>query len=244
MIKKLILFILLSLCLVFQASAWNPMITTSGTSGTSVFSCTGYDICQNLEAVGYDNGETWNETLNQATIDENYSASPIVGAQSLQVVDGGTDGNVYATVDTSGFSDGDTLYGYFQVRVDTDTTGAIVQMVNFYDWSSDVGDISLSDAGAINSHHGSVSDTGSTNISGGGVFHIWWEFKTETGAGDNGVLKVWVSATSTKPETPEIDASDGNGDFVAIDRYYIWARGASTIVYDKILIDRTQIGSF
>ena len=241
--KKLILFILLSLCIVFQASAWNPMIMTSGTSG--VFSCTGYDICQNLEAVGYDNGETWNETLNQATIDENYSASPIVGAQSLQVVDGGTDGNVYAAVDDSGFNDGDTLYGYFQVRVDTDTTGVAVDMIDWYDWAVDVGSLRLTHvSGVVSTWHGTVYDAGSTDISGGGVFHIWWELKSETGAGNNGVLKVWVSATSTKPETPEIDASDGNGDFVAVDRYYIWAMGGSTIVYDKILIDRTQIGSF
>ena len=42
MIKKLILFILLSLCVALQASAWNPMITTSGKSGAAVVdSCAG-----------------------------------------------------------------------------------------------------------------------------------------------------------------------------------------------------------
>ena len=33
--KKLILSLLLILCLSFQASAWNPMIVTSGTAETS-----------------------------------------------------------------------------------------------------------------------------------------------------------------------------------------------------------------
>jgi len=37
MIKKLILFTLLSLCVALQASAWNPMITTSGTSAAATY---------------------------------------------------------------------------------------------------------------------------------------------------------------------------------------------------------------
>ena len=57
--KKLILFILLSLCIALQASAWNPMIMTSGTSA-AVCDTTNIVFWWRVEALDFsaDNGTT------------------------------------------------------------------------------------------------------------------------------------------------------------------------------------------
>jgi len=72
MIKKLIFFILLSLCVALQASAWNPMITTSGKSESGATAiCTSftpgdpYDVlCEDIEnSSNFWGGESWTDNI-------------------------------------------------------------------------------------------------------------------------------------------------------------------------------------
>jgi len=235
--RWLILFICLitGTALAGQLRVLNPFIPAS-----TGFDCSAYDVCQNLEGVGYDNSETWTETLNDATIDEDYSTNPIVGSESLRIVDGGADGNVYIGFGPN--ADGDTTYVYFRIRFDAAPT-ANFYMMKLYDWSSLAASFRVKyPSGYLEINHGTQALTGSIDITDGTVYHIWLEWTTDSGAGD-GVLKSYISTTGTKPASPDANIDYGDCNLPGVDRLYINSGGGSTYVVDRILVDDSVIGN-
>ena len=107
MIKKLILFILLSLCVALQASAWNPMITTSGTSAATHPYIILWINAEGAISGTYniDGSECANDTTGtingELTID---AVTPLVGAGSF--VTAGTYDHVLFSMATTAMSEG------------------------------------------------------------------------------------------------------------------------------------------
>lgn len=240
--KKLFLTLLLSLFLVSNTWAVSATFLDLISSGSSAFDCSPYDICQNLEGAGYDNSETWTETLNGATINEDYSTSPILGSQSLSVLDGGVDGWTQASF--SAHADETVTHVYFQMRVDVDVSET-AYIVRLYDGAGNAGYVSLLTNGHLKLYSGTGEDEGTTDVSGGGVFHVWFDWKTEIGSG-NGIMHLYVSANSTKPGSSEATITNGTADYPGIDTLQIRATGSNNcvIIYDKILVSDSTIGSF
>ena len=249
--KKLILSILFIFCLSFQANALGPMMLLSGGGAVNSFSCLpAYDICQNLEnAAGYDNSETWNETVGDGTIDEDYAASPITGTYSLRMIDGGADSSVI-TDPFSAHADYSTTYWYFRfkVLVDIDADEIIFQILD--DTAAIGASIYLDADGDLKLYHGSVGDRdlGSPiDVSGGGVFHVWGDWVTETGTDLDGVAHLYVCADTScggvKPGSPEVTVTVGSANYPGIDRIKFFAAGGSLDwVIDRIIVSNSEIG--
>lgn len=209
---------------------------------TAAFSCDPYDPCQHFEGAGYDNSETWTENLNEATINEDYTTNPGEGAQSLYILDGGTDGTVQK-VFTVEHADGATTGVHFMLRIITGTAldNAFFKLM---DGLSIAAYVYLDTEGYLSAQHGTVARTnGSTNLETAATwFHVWAEWTTANG-GSNGTLAVYISATGTKPGSPEINITNGDGDYPGIDRIEFKAVGQICFVVDQVLVDNAAIGN-
>jgi hypothetical protein len=234
----LILFCCFCVGFVSPADPTNPG-TLYNTDGA--FDCTGYDVCQNLEnASGYDNSETWTENDGSTPVDPDYSSAPITDSYSLRLADTGTDSDTYTTFTAHG--DGTTTYVYFRFKV-LSNMNSVQNIVVISDGGLYCGSIRYSyTTGNIAVNHGSYSGWDNTDTSTGSVFHVWFDWTSSTD-GTDGVANLYVSATGTKPGSPDATVNNGDADYPGVDRIQFIALNSIDWVVDRILVDNSAIGS-
>lgn len=118
-----------------------------------------------------------------------YSASPLAGLQSFQTTNSSSSTNIMASTYS-------TLFGFLLLKVtasgtDQDffrlktSTGAVV------------GRMSLRSAVQFRISHGGTTST-ITALTLDQLYYIWWDWTISTG-GNNGVMHMYISTTTTKP---------------------------------------------
>lgn len=74
--------------------------------------------------------------------------------------------------------------------------------------------------------HGTSQTTGSATFSLSTTYYLWVEYVAETtpGSSNDGIVNVFISTTTTKPGSPDIAKTNGNGDSI---RYFLLGTTAS-----------------
>jgi len=118
--KYLILFIIFSVNLQAQVASRIGLGVNKNIRGTSGFSASlpytsPYVWAQDFEGTGYDNGQTWTES-GSGILDEDYTATALVGSQSMNIDLTSNFGAAYGPPHT--LVESPTIhYAYFQLRV-------------------------------------------------------------------------------------------------------------------------------
>lgn len=185
--------------------------TVSGVAGGGApacadSSCTGFLVCQNFEGTGYDNSESWSETIGtNGLVDEDEGTVVLRGSQSLEIYagDAGQNSRTAFTIDSQ-----TSKYVHFMFR-----TAALPSTGTTYIFritsSGDSGRfiLELRTDGNIRIHHGTAYVTTTTTpIEINTTYHIWAEW--ELGTGTDGAYRLYVGTTPTKPAAL-VTGSDG-----------------------------------
>lgn len=203
-----------------------------------------YLVNQNFETptTGYDNGETWVEGGSGFT--PNHTPA-IVGSQSFRIAQSGAAGSSYIAFTATG-----KVHWYLRARFDVFPTGSntFIQIRNSsgtalmsYIARASDGFISVSPAG------GTANASNTTAMTTGVDYHFWGTYTPGTGANAEG--EFGFSTDGTKPTF----AASGNRVCKATNgtattdagRLYIGSTAGitQTIVFDKILVSSSDIGS-
>jgi len=198
------------------------VLTVNTSGGTSNFL-----LNEGFEAAGFDNpGWTKNGAPNP-----DYTTTVLDGTQSLNCV-----GAQYIS---RNFQYGNSFYIYFQVRWNawTDYTNVI----NWDDSGWNIAAGLFADNNVLTIQHGTVSATGSTQLTTNVTYHIWIEWVKGT-TSNNGSMKMYVSNTANKPALPDAQITNGTGSAAA--RIYMGPFGAGpNVIFDKFLVAASPIGS-
>lgn len=81
--KLLSVLLFLPACLIGGAVSPTDYIAVLGAPQVASAPAATYLLNQNFEGTGYDNSESWTETLDGGTVDEDYTTTVLAGSQSL-----------------------------------------------------------------------------------------------------------------------------------------------------------------
>lgn len=223
---------LLLLLIAVPSYPWSLVGTVGAPAGAS------YLLQENFEGTGYDSG-TWTETLGGATIDEDYTTAPLVGSQSLYV--GGSTSN--SSTKSPTFTGTNPCYMYFMVKfVQVNTSATTSNLAGMITAGNDC--LLIQKNSKFYVTHGGTSAASTTVLGTTDTYHVWVEYTASTGAND-GIVKVYVSTTATKPADPEINYTTGTiTDNVTQCGFYNTSSTPGVIyVADKLRISASVIGS-
>lgn len=208
---------------------------------------TGNRGTQNFENTGYDNSESWNETLGGGTIDEDDTTSPVLrGSQQLKMVYGTSAAQTYKDLG----SNEDELYSHFQYTTPDSTPAARTSIGRITGPSSETvatifqeSDGKLSIMASVSPYDIAITTDAMTDNT---AYHIWVHYKKSSSSGaNNGVVSVEFTAAGTR--TPV-----GSGSKFASDTHdhQIQARfagfrldGAFTCYIDQVLFNTTSLSN-
>ena len=234
--KKLIIL----LCLIFI-----PALTASDTS-TYVLAVSGQDagggatylINQNFEGTGFDNSESWTESTYHT--DPDFSSVALRGSQSLLV--GNPAGVGEGIVTSPTFSESGEVFGHFLYR-----PYLIVPSAQYFfdllGGGTTIFRIYQNANGTMAIRVGStfVSYT-STALSADTTYHIWFHFKTGTGANAEG--RLWIGSTTSRPETAELTTTSGTATAnVDNARFYNADPAENGVLVDQVLLSTSEFTS-
>jgi hypothetical protein len=205
--------------------AWLASLKSSGGGGGGGPT---YLLSESFEGTGYENSG-WSET---GTPNEDDASSPLQGSQSYSW----TSGNNHSTKTFSGYS---TLYIYFQVNLSTlSDYKYLIQIQNSS--FNDTCTITTGGSGHLLCYHGTVQSEGTFTMSASTTYHVWVDWIKGTGA--NGTMQLFIASSGTRPGSPDINITTGNG---AVTERIIIGPDAAGIVgkLDRLLIDDVTIGS-
>jgi hypothetical protein len=234
--KLLILFILV--CFISPAFVFSSMmmrrrpllvvadVATTTTTSVGGDECTGRIVCQNFEAVGYDNGETWSDS----GANPNYTVNALRGSQSCLLASSGN----WARPE---FASQSEVWGFFRFSSSDVSTDCDIFRLRQSTTNRLV--ISVNNSNIILTH-GSASDTGATTLSVDTTYFVWFHYKKGTGADGEGNL--WISTSVTKPGSEECTITNGSST-TDVTRSYIYIDSSPDVIYDQVLIDDAVINS-
>lgn len=238
--KKLIPFILfLVLCLSppVLADGW---FFSGGTAAPSYLFSESFDgstACGDGSHSNCDN----TYTITGTSIDFNYTTAPapLVGTYSCFMdSDGGYD-RIKGT-----FTDDSPVYLYFIIDFETLTLTTEKPWLFLKDSGDNTtyAELKFTTSETIKILHGTASDTGSTVIGTANTYHIWVEYTKDSGP-DDGVMKLYLNTSDTKPGAVEAEISAGTSesdvglvDFIAYEAEFEY-------ILDKVRVDDVTIGS-
>lgn len=90
-------------------------------------------------------------------------------------------------------------------------------------------------------YHGTVTDYTTTTFTTSD-YHMWVDYSKDTGGGD-GVADVYVSATGTKPGSPEVSISTGDGAYDPDQVFMLSYQDETDVRLVKIIEHSSTIGS-
>ena len=243
--RILILLLASASCLFGQGlTLKNPSFVASLAKPATGGAVPTYLINQNFEGTGYDNGETWTETLSSGTIDEDYTGTVLAGSQSLRMLTTGfTQKN-----DSPSFSGGQVRYAYFMLRpVAIPAGGFETYLFRWQTSASGRGSLTLNNAGTL-TFSGNVSGSITTvgTMTAGTTYHVWVSIDTTASPE---TVTVGFSTTGTRPTSGNnyasgtVEITDG----ASIDTIGLANGGGGSgptpeMIFDKVLVDDVQIG--
>jgi hypothetical protein len=242
-IMKRLLFVLIFLLISSVTEARMACGTYGGKTATATCadsSCSGFDVCQNFEGAGYDNSESWTETCGTgATCDEDYTTSPLRGSQSYYYNAGTGASTLYKTITTRS-----EYYGFIKVNKISDiTTNILVALganaVNkFY-----IGYTTTNDKISLTYDSATVCG-GTDSFDTGTTYYLWFYYKSASASpGSDGVYRIWLSTTPTKPASPLCESTTQTTVTTTINRLYLnAAANTGETKFDQVLLSPTEIG--
>lgn len=213
-------------------AAPNPALLGSASETPAAGGGGGADVTENFEAPGY---QTAFVNVSGSPLSSNSTAGLSLEANFCLYIDGNNN-QEEAYVE---FPASDTVYLFMMIRFEDLPSGSRRQ------WSLKNNTSTISDMAAgsgptqwwIYDGVGSQNDLGS-GASADTVYYIWHEYEKGTGA--NAQHRVYVSTTTTKPGTPDVEVTNG-GSTSQVNRFYpgTWGAGGGNIYFDKLRISRT-----
>ncbi len=202
----------------------------------------GYLINQNFEGTGYDNSETWTETVGtNGSVNEDYATSPapLRGSQSLRIYagDAGQNSNTISPV----FTAQDTAYAHLMIN--GGSVASTFAFCVFLDsgltaraW------VSVVAGGALKVSEGAITATTVGTIVAATTYHVWFRYTKGTGA--DSIASVGFSETTTEPTSGDNYASISNGAATAqITNIQLQTSFQQTYIFDYVLVSVTAIGN-
>lgn len=195
----------------------------------------GFDASENFEPSIYQ--LSWVEASGNANPDQSTTGLGLEGSECLFInAETETDETYYE------FAASDTAYIYMLMRVEDAWTGSRRQFA-FKNGTTTICEL----AGVPDPMQWQVCDSATCDsggfLSADTVYHVWFEYEKGTGA--NGVVRLYVSTTATKPGSPDAELT-ASAETAQVDRFYFgtWGTPAGNIYYDKWRFSRTAaIGS-
>lgn len=96
----------------------------------------------------------------------------------------------------------------------TSTTEGSIALVRIYNGATQLGQLTWQSTGGIKTYYGTATNvTGSTDPSNNTEIAIWWHWKCQTAAGNDGVSEIYLDTSSpftTMPGTADASVSTGN----------------------------------
>ena len=209
--------------------------------GCADSSCTGFLVCQNFEGTGYDNGETWAETIGTNGIaNEDYTTTILRGSQSLLIYGGNAGQNSYTTYTLS--ADQSTLYIHALYRVDSLAAAASIIKA---DNSAAANIFTISNTITTGTVSVWCGGTGKTTVSGmseGTTYHIWGKYVKGTGA--NAFCSVEFTAANIYSPTGTGDAymeKTTGSSATDIHNIKLYSTAAINHIFDQVLTSASAI---
>jgi len=204
-----------------------------GLSGTGTASEVAYLLNQNFEGAGYDNSETWTETLNGGTINEDYTTIALYGSQSLNMI--APAANAPLLVSPT-FTATPTPSLFLAFRFNVLPTSAD-QLIKFRNGSTEVCRINYNSTNQVISvTSGADTQALLTGAVINTTYYLWIDQTASTG-----VAIAYLSTTTTKPETG-VTANKGSAS-AETSNMFVKAWNSMDIVVDRILLSDSVIGS-
>lgn len=203
-----------------------------------------YLINQNFEGAGYDNGETWTE--NNAAWNEDYTATVLVGSQSLYGIS-----TTSARTDFASFSGQVDVWAYCRFRIVSggsewpsgSATWSIFRIANSSGTS--VAQLQLRPSNKFRVNGGTSSSDSVGTLSDDTTYHAWLHYTK--GTGSDAVITGGISTDGTKPTSGNYFVSLSNGTSTTdAARIYLVCDSSGgvgmEVIFDQILVDETTIG--
>jgi hypothetical protein len=214
----------------------------SGRYGTKVLAGQSYLIQQDFEGAGFDNSETWTKV--GAGQNEDYTATVLVGSQSMNMVQGSTTNETVSPVYT--LTSGQIHYAYFQLRVTTFPTASNYRIFSI----SNTVDVAINSTSnlVVRPYVGTGVAT-VDHLIAGTTYHVWI-----TGSGQgvevalNGKGTVGFSTTGIRPTSGNSFASDTDASAnppVTSSQVLLGSRqigGNYDVIIDKVRVSDFVIG--
>ena len=183
-------------------------------------------MSESFEGTGFEN-TGWSLS---GTPNPNYTTTALEGLESLN-----TAGSQYIW---RPFVNSTTFSMYFQVRWNTWASYTSIIYWENSNWGAAAG--LWAGANRLYINHGTTEATGTAPINVNTTYHVWVEWTK--GTGTDGTMKVYMSATGTKPAVADATIIAGRG--VATARMYVGpTTGAGNVIFDRIRIAAAPIGS-
>ncbi|DBA35084.1 TPA_asm: hypothetical protein vir555_00058 [Caudoviricetes sp. vir555] len=234
--KRLVLIILGVLLCTPLYSDMNPYIAGVPVSCTE--NCGDYLVCQNFEGTGYDNSETWTESVPEGgTVDEDDTTSPVMSGSQQLLITGGT--SAVSSVHIS-FGEQSEVWGHLLIKVPDATPGFDIELFRLGNAStSQRALVYLRTSGILRASAGGANSNSIGTLSDNTAYRIWYHYRASTGS--DGVWDIWVSGadTLTRPASPWCTISTHT------ETSNVWTfmhriGAGCTIRSDKILIDNAE----
>ncbi len=241
--KKLIFLLLLLLIATPCFAQQQEARIIQGVIGSSCNDCShsGLLICQNFEGTGYDNGESWAETIGTNGIaNEDYTATVLRGSQSLLVYGGDAGQNSFTTYTLS--ADQSTLYTHTLFQVDS--LAAATSIIKG-DNSAAANILTISQTITTGTVSVWCGGTGATTVSGmsvGTTYHVWGKYVKGTGA--NAFCSVEFTAANVYSPTGTgnayVEKTTGSSA-TDIHNIKLYSTAAVNHIFDQVLSSTSAI---
>lgn len=211
--KKLLVLILL----LFAVPCWSDTVTVRQPSCKKACTDGTFLSCQNFEGTGFDNSEYWvtEDGSSGGVINPDYTTDPGRGSQSLRVKDD-TNVGTYAVHKYGDNTGVNNIYGFFRIKLIDLPSGTYelfqtynIQGDSFPPDSIEAHDmIWISSTGVLQIHcNNGETFNGTTQLSTGTWYYVWYYIARSTNSDGNGWVK--VSTIPFIPEANEITYSGG-----------------------------------
>lgn len=210
------------------ADGWYYGLVSGGSS------CSGMLVCQNFEDSGYDNSESWTESVgtNGIVDEDDTTATVLRGSQQLKIY-AGDSGQVSAT--TKSYTASDEIWFHARANL-TAINGSGDVIVIMDSGSTELMNINVQySTDYVKGVCGSSSITSSTSVSPGNAIHIWGHYKK--GTGTDAVYQIWIGTTLNRAEaTLAVDGSNGTRTYQAA-KIRLVSSYQNTNYYDQVIVD-------
>jgi hypothetical protein len=194
-------------------------------------------VCQNFEDSGYDNSESWTESVGTGgTVDEDDTTATVLrDSQQLKIYagDSGETSTVYVN-----FTAQSELWFHIRVKLPDGTPSSATYTILLGTSSTTDAFISLLTTGGIRAYQGSVYNAGATIplFANDTAYHIWGYYKASGTGLNNGVMTIWVGTSTTRPEAPECSVNTGTAE-TSVSRLKLQEKYQGTMYFDQVIVD-------